>query len=748
MSGRTLASVDLRACDREPIHVPERTQPHGFLAAYSDAGMLVAHSANLPETLDSDALASPSQLTAWLAQEPHASRWWEHHHRTADGLQIVEVEERAKESEPAAPTDRRPSRYPWHRRLAALPLEAELDVLSHAVAEQIRVLTGFDRVMVYRFFPDFHGEVIGEAKDDRLPPFMGLHYPASDIPAQARALYMRNRSRHVPDVGYAPVDLLWLERRPAHRPLDMSDCELRSVSPVHIEYLQNMGVASTLSLSLVANGTLWGLIACHHQTPRHIGPALRQECELLTDFVNQRLDVYEHRAATEPLLRARRLHVQLVDRMSSETRLGEALLGPTPNLLGLIDAEGAAVIDGKRVQRRGDTPTENQLRLLSDWLDRVHPEAPLVAVTGAPSEADTTSPNTTSPNTTIPAATDPAATDPMPVPAEFPGVLVARVGGARPREVYWFRREFPQTVRWAGNPDKVASTTAGSPRLSPRRSFETWTLQVRGQSRPWEPWEQRAALELRQSIAETDLRLAAQLERRTRQLAQRNEDLETFAAAISHDLRTPVSHASRLAQEALREYESGADSLEETLRGIDALGQRMDRTLEALVAYARADFGNVQRQTISSAEIIEEAVAALRASIHDAEASVTIEGGLPVLECEPRALDAIVMNLVSNALKYTDRDHPSIRIGPVPGRPGWLQVADDGIGMDFEKSKRVFGLFRRLHPSGHYGGGSGVGLALVKRLVDRHEGQIDVWSQPGAGTTIAWCMDPGAADSK
>ena len=307
------------------------------------------------------------------------------------------------------------------------------------MAREARNLTDYDRVMVYRFDPEWNGEVIAEEKHEGLEPYLGLHYPSSDIPAQARALYLTNRLRVIPDVGYQPVPLVPGQDGRTGQPLDLGSCLLRSVSPVHLEYLHNMGVQATLTASLVTEGRLGGLIACHHRTSRQPGPAEREACDLLARIVSTQLGSLAEVEDQTYRATLREILGRIGMRAGNATLPLTGLIQGEADLLALAGATGAVVWRAGRVATAGQTPPAEAIAGLMGWIEPRPP--PWWRLIGwarcCPAEAFA---NLAS------------------------GLLAVEVSRQADEYVLWFRPELPQTVTWGGDPHGKAGLDG---RLSP-----------------------------------------------------------------------------------------------------------------------------------------------------------------------------------------------------------------------------------------------------------------------------------------
>ncbi len=496
------APADLTNCDREPIHVPGAIQPHGvLLATDAEARRVVTVSENAKEMLG---LAIEQVLGADLAHvlgtpAAEAVRGALHGptgdtlrlsipdvaHRDAGLTGEVDVnihhsgERWVIELEPALTVAAAMPSYRLAR--GAMQRLARTDSvlpLTHQLAEEVAALTGFDRVMVYRFDEAWNGEVIAEQRRSDLNAFLGLHYPATDIPAQARRLYTVNWTRLIADVGYLPVALAPVVDPQTHAPLDLSHSVLRSVSPIHLEYLQNMGVTASMSVSLVVDGELWGLIACHHYSgPHRPGHDVRAASEFLGQAASQliaerqRADVRAARAVTD-----RRLAAISARTNASGTATLEALMAD-PELLRLMDADGVALCFDNVITTRGRVPDEAAIRRIAQLLRRDDNQAGYDAHLGA---------------------LDPALAEVSDVAA---GAMV--MGSAPDRWLAWVRPELRRVVSWGGDPTNklLASEESEEVRLSPRRSFEKWQQIVQGRSAPWHPWQAEAAETLSSHLA-------------------------------------------------------------------------------------------------------------------------------------------------------------------------------------------------------------------------------------------------------
>ncbi len=725
--------VDLTACDREPIHTPGSIQPHGALLVL--AGDTVAHaSANLAALVGRPGLAVPGcrlidvlgpeaaaevgvaladaaavERAVRLTTIAAAGRRFDAVAHRRGGRTILELELVPTWNGPTDP-------YPALESFAARA-EAAADVteLCNAAAAEVRRLTGFDRVLVYRFDDGWNGTVVGEARNDRFPSYMDHRFPASDIPAQARELYRRNRVRLIPDAGYAPVPV----GPAAAVPLDLSFAVLRSVSPVHVEYMRNMGTAASMSVSVILADRLWGLISCHHRDPRAVPFTVRATCDLLARALSLRLAALVHTRDFELTLAARSAYAALIAAMADRLDYAAALAEHPAEFLAVAGARGAAVLGAAGCTRVGETPPEGDLRGLADWLFRE----------GGREVYATDS---------LPAALPPAEA----FKDTGCGVLAASVSKVHPHYVLWFRPEVIRDVKWGGDPTKPAGPPDGHGlALHPRRSFDTWRETVRLKSAAWRPAEVEAAAALRNAIVGVVLRRAEELADLNAELQRSNKELEAFSYSVSHDLRAPLRHVVGYA-EMLREGAAGklSERDERCITTIIESSEYAGVLVDKLLAFSRLGRGQLSRGRVDVAALIAELVAELRPAT--AGRTVTWEvGPLPVVEADLMMFRLAVRNLLENALKYTrSRSEAVVVVGhrADPGEDVFF-VRDNGVGFDMKYGDKLFGVFQRLHRMEDFEG-TGIGLANMKRVIDRHGGRVWAEGEEGRGATFFFTL--------
>ncbi len=536
--------ADLTTCELEPIHIPGSIQPHGALLVVDRQDLSIEQTAGDtklllgidPERLIGQALAmlldrdtldfavayldAPALRLApvvRLGVVLRSGAITQDLTLSANGRTVL------VEFEPAR---RAPSRAgdPIGQLKALLSSLVETSTVAEcckAAAVALRAATGFDRAMVYRFQPDDTGVVMAEDLEAGLEPYLGLHYPASDIPRQAREMYRRNWLRAIPDVHYVPANLRPAQNLRTAGPIDLSHCGLRSASPIHLEYLHNMGTAATLVMSVICNGRLWGMLVLHHQTPHHVAAGLRVACETFAQVFSLQIEAKSLLDLSIRRIAARGIREAVVSRLSSAPDIAQELA--SRDLLEYVDASGIAVFVSGKLCTAGFVPAHDDLTLLMQWLDRI--DRPVFS--------------TDCLEAAFPAAA--AYSD------RVSGLLAVGLARQSRDYVLWFRAEYETTVRWAGDPSKPVVVGAHGARLTPRGSFAEWRGLKRMHSVPWSEVDLEAADALRVNLLENALQ-AADRALHDREKAYQRQSL--LLSELDHRVRKALGKIEAMAIEA------------------------------------------------------------------------------------------------------------------------------------------------------------------------------------------------------
>ena len=729
----------LANCANEPIRTPGAIQPHGVLLTLSEPEMRVVQvSANVQALLGKAVDAVLDAPLALLLGEDYAQQVQlaaqQHHPLDApelyftlnggvfegfvhrhQGVLVLELEVQAKPIESQGADGRLNNLGRMLQRLhAAKSLEALYDVS----VKEIQAITGYDRVLIYRFEEEGHGQVIAEASSPSMEVFQGLFFPASDIPEQARELYRTNWLRIIPDADYQPVPLVPKLRPDIGQPLDLSFASLRSVSPIHCQYMKNMGVLSSMSISLLKGDKLWGLISCGHRQPLHVPHELRSACQTIGQVLSLQISAMEalevSRQREEKVDTLALLNQAMID---SPENVFDGLAQQPALLMALTHAGGVAIIEDKQLHRYGNCPEPEEIRALHKWLQSSSQKvfsSHQLSLVYPPAEAFT---------------------------RVASGVLAMSLPKPVDNGVIWFRPEVKESINWSGDPSKPLNMedSESGLRLRPRTSFEIWKVEMAGISTQWTPGDLFAANDLRRSALESDL--ARQVLREQRAVQARDE----LVAVVSHDLRNPMTVISMLCGMMQKAFSSdGPHTSRRISTAIDTMQQaagRMNTLLEDLLDTSKIDAGRytITAQPLEVAEMFEEANALLSplALDKDIEISFHSEPALTI-HADPERLFQVLSNLVGNAIKFTPRRGKIGVVAMAAGDDIVFSVRDTGEGIAKDQLPHVFDRYWTLKEGNPTG--TGLGLYITQGIVEAHGGRIVAESEEGCGTEFRFTV--------
>jgi two-component system, chemotaxis family, sensor kinase Cph1 len=677
-----LASPDISQCDREPIHIPGSIQPHGLLLVFDERELTAIGGAGALDDrfgidwLGKSAIQLLGEVVATrLGQTERVSVSLGHvcgghldaiGHRS-DGLWLVEME----------PTDgvlEATKVLGWIDEVGmAFERAAGLVELCERAAESFRVLTGYDRVMIYRFLDDDSGVVIAEDVVPGLESYHNHHFPASDIPKQARALYLRNRVRVIPDVSYVPSSITPASL--AH--VDLSNVQIRSVSPIHLQYLKNMGVAASASISIIKDGILWGLVACHHMRPRTIGAPKRQAAALIAAGLARQINAKEQAEDYRERLRVRADEDAIAARLASEVDPEELFRSASGDLRRMFEADAFAILHGDALHVDGACPDRSDIREIADWVRQQGP-APFHSA---------------------------SLSEDFAAAAEYrelaSGLLAITLSTKVPTVLMWFRAEERQVLEWAGNPHKAVTLRPGE-QLSPRASFEAWTEIVRGRARPWSQAEIDAAKRLMARLYD------ARQNRRIRDLA---DDLNTAVAdkdrliAQQGVLLKEVNHRVQNSLQLVMAFLAlqARSSSDPELGGHLAEAQRR---LSAVALVHRRLYSDDDMQAVDLSRYLADLIEDLKSSMGSEWASRLSLDLAPITVAADDAVQVglVLVELVINAQKYA-----------YDGEVGPISIA-------LERHRARFRLIVADKGRGKTGSRKGFGTRMLDAMVRRLDG--------------------------
>jgi len=729
----------LAECAKEPIHVPGTVQNHGILFAL-DHNWVVTHVSENADLLQG--IPASDQLGASFL---HLFKGYEQElleplsHISEEGhlisLDTVSIAIGGSITQYSAAAHR------YHEKLivefervedqvltssedvyALLPtfvnrLEwaATVSDLYQMTAEEVKRITGFHRVLIYKFDEKWNGTVVGEARSEDFPSYFDLRFPASDIPEQARRLYSINRFRLIADAGSESVAIMGLATE--GKTLDLTHSILRSVSPVHIQYLKNMGITASMSVSIMQGDRLWGLISCHHKVAKKVSVNARIVCDLLGRLFSQHLRALEERSVLIQKLTLKSGYDAVIRSMSEESDFVGTLLRYSDRMMELFEAHGFAVVLDGKCALRGLTPTEDEVRALVESL----------SVTGDPDVYTTDSIRSSFP-------------DGERYSAIASGVLAISISHIHKSYVLWFRPEVIQTVKWGGDPKKPVVMDPPQSRLQPRASFELWKETVTGKSLPWSESEVEATRDLRHGIVDVVLRRAEELASLSIELERSNRELEAFSYSVSHDLRAPFRHIISYAELLEEESDIQSERSRRFISTIIASARQAGNLVDSLLAFSQMGRGSLMRTSVDMNEMVQE----VREDVMRDAIGRTIEwriSSLPTVDADVMMLRLAIRNLLANAVKFTSkRKDALIEIGWEERDSEHLFfVRDNGVGFDMAFEDKLFGVFQRLHSTEEFEG-TGIGLANVRRIVSRHGGRTWGWGEVDKGAAFFFTL--------
>lgn len=758
-SGNEMARVDLSACDREPIHIIGSIQPFGALVAADEATLQITHaSANCDDCLGAPAqqlvgspLAAligeagvesllrheldpnpPAVLQPWFVEldgpdgAPVRHECLPHRHAGAIIIEFLQPDE--------GPAEIWQQGGLRQRIVSELIKPDNVEELGSLAAGFVREITGFDRVMIYRFAEDKHGKVIAESTS-RPDSFMDMHYPASDIPEPARRHFTLNLIRAISDINAEPVPVLGLGGEVAGaaavRPLDLTYSKLRGVAPVHIEYLNNMGVGASMSISLVSNNELWGLVACHHYGPLHLSSSCIRFCEMLGGTVSALLQNLENTNLLERSIEAERAAYGIETEARGGIDLHRLVAGKADVMMRLLNASGLVLRADGRMSRHGKLPEEL-------------PDFALLAPNGSEGVATTDQLGASIPLTQAQTR-------------DMAGVAYVELSEDGADWAVFVREQFEHSIRWAGKPEKVETAGVdGVKRLSPRGSFALWRQERRGMSRPFSVIDREVLRILRRvllalnSLNRERAAIAAQKQAEAEKArlqmalldAGRRSSMGELAGALAHELNQPLAAVTNYVNACRQEMRN--------------YGLNVPEQLDALISEAVAESSRAAnlvrrlRNFISTGELIREhtdledvvqhaaelALVSWEGSTDSVELDITFDDGCRKVYMDALQIGQVVLNLVRNslaALEAAGGGHVLIHARCEAGGIA-VSVRDDGSGVSPEIAGTMFEPFQSSKVDG-----MGIGLSLSRSIVEAHGGRI--WHQPAdRGTEIIFFL--------
>jgi light-regulated signal transduction histidine kinase (bacteriophytochrome)/CheY-like chemotaxis protein len=741
----SLITEALERCASEQIHLTGAIQAHGVLLAIDDAGIVRMASDNLQSVFcrsAAEAIGQPlkqligagalQSIHDALAQAPQGRSLPLYLHANccgdqlidlstvihrSNGLLIIELKHaEMSQAETAEHLFAAVRESLWH-----FDRVADIGDYCHYIAGEIRKITGFDRVKVYRFDSNWNGAVIAESRNDVLPSLLNHHFPASDIPPQARALYEKSLVRVLADTEAQTVPIVPALNPLTARPLDLSYSVFRAISPIHIEYLRNMGVRSTITVSVLHEGRLWGLVACHHSQPQVFPHHRRELIEFIGKTVSMKIDALESVARLSSMENVRQRLQKLTDLIQTSSDIDRVVRMFETDYLTLADATGSYIHVENYRHALGLVPSHRDLGDLTAWLGQ-QDFRNSVFVTEHLGD------------------TFPPAREYSGLAA---GLLAVDLDNRKRNFILWFRPEVIRNIPWAGNPQGQVIHDSQGPRIDPRRSFAVWLETVRGYSNTWTQATIDAVKLFSLSVVQVLMR-QAQLQFDEAEVANRAKS--EFLANMSHEIRTPMNAIIGLSYLCMQTEISPQQR--DYLEKIDKSANNLLRILNDILDFSKIEAGRltIEETPFELDRVLDSVgtVAAIQAQERNIEFVVQVAPGCPShLVGDPLRLEQVLINLASNAVKFTHAGEVVLAVSPFADEDDQMtlrfSVTDTGIGISQDTLAHLFQPFQQADGSTtrRYGG-TGLGLSISQRLVEMMHGRIEVSSTEGKGSEFAF----------
>jgi len=741
-------NITITNCEAEPIHIPGSIQSYGYLLALNKTDNTIQYCSENCTTLFSKPLnqilgksfseffnkEDEASLAAYCAKTEDAVMPF----AFSVGNQIFHItafstkENMVMEFEPFSPEGLElPDLFFQTKRFAYSTERADnLQMLCQDVADETRTITGYDRVMIYRFDKDYNGQVFAESRIDSIEPFLGLYYPATDIPVQARELFLITRTRMLANVQATNVPLYALDENADNKSIDLSLSNLRSFSPMHIQYLINMGVYATFTIALINHGKLWGFIACHHHAPKHIPYHVRLAAHLQGVFLSSQIEVRQVADEFE-LVNETEIKLDALQKIMAGSEQSLAEEQTLVQLKNLLNADAVVIAYNETFYKHGLLPKDEKLIGFMKWLDTSIDHGIFQTSKLADSYPQAAS-----------------------LGSQVAGVVYLPIGEQTKNGIAWTRKEVEKTVNWAGDPSKAINTDSENQSLTPRKSFDLWKEAVKGQSAAWQKPEIKAASVICSYIQHQFHLAEMQAEERrylnlNERLKKANEELENMNWISTHDLKEPLRKIQIYASIILQKHQADIPELVITnILRMQSSAARMQNLIDALLSYTKVINEEKQLVNIDLNVLLDEIQADLKEGLQEKGGRLQWEN-LPVIQGIRFLIKQLFENLINNSLKFTKEGMPPVIIistqlvdektikQTMPDREHdyyKITVADNGVGFNPAYKKDLFKMFQRFH--GQQYSGTGIGLSICQKITEAHDGFLEAEGEEGKGAAF------------
>lgn len=580
-------------------------------------------------------------------------------------------------------------------------------------------IVNYDRMMVYKFMMDGSGKVVAEKTNDNLESYLGLHYPESDIPIQARELYLKKRKRIFSNVHAEPVPLLSKMKES----IDLTYSTSRAMSPIHGQYIKNSGASSSFSVSIIIDDYLWGLVTCQNSEPKHIDLEDRVQAGIFTALASNAFSSFKSKSDLNYRLQLNEEVLRLKAEFLKHDTLLESLTENKAELRNLLDADGLAVIADEYTITDGITPDPSAIENITRWAhenieDNIYLSRSFLKDYGQQLGLD----------------------------ERAAGVVIYFMERNKNNVLIWFRKEFDEHINWAGNPEKkievVNNDGEEKMMVSPRTSFKIFTEDIKGSSKRWNSRNILALQAVRDLILEALHKDYNTIKRLNDELKKVNEELDSFSYTISHDLGTPLTvmklNAQMLLKTLIDESEKSRNKINSIIEEIDNMAEMMHDVLQL----SRAKHSEIQLEKLETLQTIEKICENAKITFGTPKSEVIIKA-CPEVLADKTMLHQVFLNIINNAIKYSSqKEKPVVVIeGTEQGETVIYRISDNGIGIPEENKHKMFKIFNRMDNAKKFKG-NGVGLSIVHRIMKRIGGNVEYESSPEGTSFILTFKKP------
>ena len=716
--------LDFDHCEEEPIHIPESVQSFGYLFALNEAGEVEVLSENTHEIFGEINIYRSNFFN--LIEESQVSFLRATIQRVKELTTKLPVEIHFKEGRKA-----RFSGVVYQSgKLSVIEIEFvgsieheycakhfikmyELNILmksskaltvkdiSQEIANTIKFTTNYDRVFVYKFLSDGSGVVISESKEPGIESFLGIHYPKEDIPEQARELYRKNWIRMDPDVDKPISRLLPLLKDSKRSPLDLTHSYIRSLSPIHRQYITNLGVKASLSISLLVKGRLWGVVVCHNKTPRYISQNVRIQCENLSQLFSWHLRMNEEALRKEKRAKANEAINYVLERILKNKNIVETFKEYEEHVLKLMDADGFMYHSDSETLCLGTCPKAPEVKKFIFSMAGNFPDDPV--------------------------DTNEASLEDEEGQSRVSGMLYIPLVKGREYFISWFRKEQKIIQTWVGHMQEERPPQSKRERLTPRKDFVVHERILHGSCRKWNKLDLEMADYFQRIFLAYFVEKQRGMRKQVERLVKLDHSKNQFLAQLAHELKNPLSPIASGVE--LLQMESDHQAREKIHKSISRQLQQMQRMIDDLLDIARIARGKIPliNEKLCMNEVLMESEETVRGLVREKGHELIMN--LPssdIYFCGDRVrLTQVFSNLLHNAAKYTN---PGGRIEVELRKLNSeiiVKVQDNGLGIPEGQLESVFSIFNQVDPDAIQGrGGLGIGLSLVRGIVEVYGGKV------------------------